>query len=171
MVLFIPFRNEWDLMKEGITAEVAFNLHIGSNVNLSEHHKKLQELLKAQTAVKKINEAREEEVVAAPPAEEGAFFHGEAEAAMEDVFHLNELHETVEYRVAKLNADQLRIFTNINDHLCHQQLLENGKCSCTKHKPLCMFISGVGGTGKSFLIHTIRGKVNELWKDNKESIR
>ena len=24
-----------------------------------------------------------------------------------------------------------------------------------------MYISGVGGTGKSFLIHTIRGKVNE----------
>ena len=59
MVLFILFRNECDLMKEGETAEVAFNLHIGSNVNLSEHHKKLQALLKAQTAVKKINEARE----------------------------------------------------------------------------------------------------------------
>ena len=117
--------------------------------------------------MKKINEAREEEGVAAPPAEEDAFFHGEAKAAMEDVFHLNELHtETVEDRVAKLNADQLRIFTNINDHLCHQQLHENGKCSCSIHKPLCMFISGVGGTGKSFLIHTIRGKVNELWKDN-----
>ena len=118
--------------------------------------------------MKKINEAREKEGVAAPPAED-AFFRGEAKA---DVFHLNELHtETVEDHVAKLNADQLRIFTNINDHLCHQQLHENGKCSCTIYKPLCMFISGVGGTGKSFLIHTIRGKVNELWKDNKESIR
>ena len=55
-------------MKEGETAEVAFNLHIGSYVNLSEHNEKLQALLKAQTAVKKINEAREEEGVAAPPA-------------------------------------------------------------------------------------------------------
>ena len=34
-----------------------------------------------------------------------------------------------------------------------------------------MFISGVGGTGKSFLIHTIRAMVNELWKDNKDSVR
>ena len=34
-----------------------------------------------------------------------------------------------------------------------------------------MFVSGVGGTGKSFLIHTIRAMVNELWKDNKDSIR
>ena len=35
-----------------------------------------------------------------------------------------------------------------------------------------MFVSGVGGTGKSFLIHTIRAMViYELWKDNKDSIR
>ena len=91
---------------------------------------------------------------------------------MEDVFHLNELHtDTVEDRVAKLNADQLRIINNMNDHLCHKKMHENSKCFCTTHKPMSMFISGVGGTGKSFLIHTIRGKVNELWKDNKDSIR
>eukprot|EP00731_Ephydatia_muelleri_P005830 Em0003g78a len=173
MLLFIPFRNECDLMKDGETAEVAFNRLIGSNVSLSDHHEKLQALLKAQTAVKKINEAREEEGVVVPPAEEDAYFGGEAKAAMEDVFNLNEVNaaETVEERVAKLNADQLRIFNDINDHLCHQKLHENGKCSCTKLKPLCKFISGVGGTGKSFLIHTIRAKVNELWKDNKDSIR
>eukprot|EP00731_Ephydatia_muelleri_P019066 Em0011g1106a len=173
MLLFIPFRNECDLMKEGETAEVAFNRLIGSNVSLSDHHEKLQALLKAQTAVKKINEAREEEGVVVPPAEEDAYFGGEAKAAMEDVFNLNEVNaaETVEERVAKLNADQLRIFNDINDHLCHQKLHENGKCSCTKLKPLCKFISGVGGTGKSFLIHTIRAKVNEFWNDNKDSIR
>eukprot|EP00731_Ephydatia_muelleri_P003461 Em0001g3461a len=136
MLLFIPFRNECDLMKEGETAERGGR-------------------------------------VVVPPAEEDAYFGGEAKAAMEDVFNLNEVNaaETVEERVAKLNADQLRIFNDINDHLCHQKLHENGKCSCTKLKPLCKFISGVGGTGKSFLIHTIRAKVNELWKDNKDSIR
>ena len=87
-VLFIPFRNECDLVK-GEKAEVAFNHHIGTNVNLSEHHEKLQALLKAQTAVKKINEVREEEGVAAPPAEKDACFHGEGKAAMDDVYHLN----------------------------------------------------------------------------------
>ena len=29
-----------------------------------------------------------------------------------------------------------------------------------------MFISGMGGTGKSFLIETIRSQVNEIWKSN-----
>ena len=42
---------------------------------------------------------------------------------------------------------------------------------CTKNSPLCMFMSGVGGTEKSFLIHTIRAMVNDLWKDKHESVR
>ena len=32
-------------------------------------------------------------------------------------------------------------------------------------KPMHTFISGVGGTGKSFLIETIRCQVSEVWKD------
>ena len=174
MLLFIPFRDESSLIADGETAEVAFNRLIGDNADLSEHHDKLQAILKAQTAVKKINEARQEQDAPAPPAEEDAFFHGEAKSAMEDLFHLNECKsgtETVEERVAKLNADQLRVFNSVSDHLSHQKRHESGECSCTKNSPLCMFISGVGGTGKSFLIHTIRAMVNELWKDNKDSVR
>ena len=93
---------------------------------------------------------------------------------MEDMFHLNECKsgtETVEDRVAKLNADQLRVFNNVFDHLSHQKRHKNGQCFCTKNSPLCTFISGVGGTGKSFLIHTIRAMVNDLWKDKHESVR
>ena len=174
LLLFIPFHDENDLIAEGETAEVAFNRHIGSNVDLSEHHEKLQALLKAQTAVKVINEARQVQDAPAPAAEEDAFFQGEAKAALEDVFLLNECTsgaETVEDRISKLNSDQLRIFNNVNDHLTHQKCHEDGTCSCTNCSPLCMFISGVGGTGKSFLIHTIRATVNDLWKDNKESVR
>ena len=53
MLLFIPFRDESNLIAEGETAEVAFNCLIGENADLSEHHEKLQALLKAQAAVKK----------------------------------------------------------------------------------------------------------------------
>ncbi|KAL5497334.1 hypothetical protein EMCRGX_G013794 [Ephydatia muelleri] len=174
MLLFIPFRDESNLTAENETAELAFNRFIVENADLSKHHEKIQALLKAQTAVRKINEARQEQEAPAPPAEEDAFFQGEAKAAMEDVFHLNEGKsgtETVEDRVAKLNADQLRVFKNVIDHLLHQKHHENGQCSCTNITPLCMFMSGVGGTGKSFLIHTIRAMVNDMWKDKPESVR
>ena len=68
----------------------------------------------------------------------------------------------IEDRVAMLNGDQRRIFDNVKAHLLHQQCHEINECSCDL-KPLCMFISGVGGTGKSFLIETIRALVASIW--------
>ena len=60
-----------------------------------------------------------------------------------------------------LNGDQRRIFDNVKAHLLHQQCHEANECSCDL-KPLRMFISGVGGTGKSFLIETIIGNIWSL---------
>ena len=45
---------------------------------------------------------------------------------------------------------------------------ESDMCKCSDFKPLHMFISGVGGTGKSFL--TIRALVSEVWHNEKESL-
>ena len=53
----------------------------------------------------------------------------------------------------------------VTDHLCHQQKHEKGECLCKSFKPLHTFVSGVDGTGKSFLIEAIRQKVSEIWKD------
>ena len=69
---------------------------------------------------------------------------------------------TLQERIAMLNADQKRIFDKVAHHLLHQKEHEEEKCKCDI-KPLQMFISGVGGTGKSFLItphaQRERGKV------------
>ena len=61
-----------------------------------------------------------------------------------------------------LNDDQRRIFENIKAHLHHQQRHEANECLCD-FKPLWMFIGGVGDTGRSFLIETIKALVNSLW--------
>ena len=39
------------------------------------------------------------------------------------------------------------------------------ECKYKELKPLYMFVSGVGGTGKSFLIEMIRSQIKEIWKD------
>ena len=91
--------------------------------------------------------------------------HGEACTAMVDIHTINEPPAdplSVDERISMLNSDQSRIFTRVRDHLLHQQQHELGKCHCD-FKPLCMFVSGVGGTGKSFLIETIKGFVNITW--------
>ena len=61
-----------------------------------------------------------------------------------------------------LNKDQRRVFDNVKAHFQHQNLHEANQCSCD-FAPLRMFVSGVGGTGKSFLIEAIKALVNSLW--------
>lgn len=39
-----------------------------------------------------------------------------------------------------------------------------------KMEPLHIFISGVGGTGKSFLIEAIRAQVAAIWKDKHDAL-
>ena len=54
------------------------------------------------------------------------------------------------------------IFDNIEAHLLYQQCHKANECSCDL-QPFCMFISGVWGTGKSFVIETIRALVASIW--------
>ena len=65
--------------------------------------------------------------------------------------------------VSTLNSDQLRIYNTITHRLRHQLDHECGKCSiknCDANNPLLMYISGYGGTGKSYLIRAILGFMN-----------
>ena len=61
-----------------------------------------------------------------------------------------------------LNTEQSRIFYNVKSHLLHQKRHDKGKCKCDI-KPLRMFVSGVGGTGKSLLIEAIKAFIDDLW--------
>ena len=65
-----------------------------------------------------------------------------------------------------LNADQRRVFDSVKTHLLHERSHENNKCSCNDLKPLRLLISGVGGTGKSFLIETIKILLTSMWNSN-----
>lgn len=62
--------------------------------------------------------------------------------------------------------DQMRVSDNLSDHFIHQYRHEHGECVCKSFEPVHMFVSGVGGTGKSFVIETIKAKVAEVWKDD-----
>ena len=158
LLLFVPFHNEAELIEEGENAERAFNRHMANNSALNTHSEKLQ---KATASVQKINEARqaeEKDVTDADPLEEqddGPQVTGEATATMNDAFDLrqnNETGPTLDELVSSLNADQSR---------------ERKTCTCHDLKPLHMFVSCLGGTGKSFLIKTICALVSNIWGDLK----
>ena len=170
LLLFMPFTDESELVGDGQTAEEAFNEHFRDHSSMEHHHESLQKMLQAQAKVRRINEVRKEEEVPADEdaavEDEGIKIIGEAEAAMHDVHDMD--YDTVDLseRIGMLNEDQRRIFEQVVDHLHHQRRHETDDCKCRDLKPLHMFVSGVGGTGKSFLIETIRSQVKEIWKDH-----
>ena len=170
LLLFVPFRDENSLLLDNETAEVAF--HRLMNVDSSAYHDKLQKILEAQSTVKDINEARqadgEEQRVSKEDNDPQLI--GEAKSAMHDMLDIMDSHSSdkpsLEERVSMLNADQKRIYDRVNAHLVHHKRHEDGECKCDL-KPLRMFISGVGGTGKSFLIEALKLLVGKIWS-NKE---
>ena len=112
LLLFVPFRNEAELIEEGENAERALNRHMANNSALNTHSEKPQKLLKATESVKNINDARqadEEDVTDADPLEEqddGPQVMEEATAAMHDLHQNNETGPTLDELVSSLNADQ-----------------------------------------------------------------
>jgi len=127
----------------------------------------------ARSTVKRIDKARKKEDSDPIPEEddneeEGVKLVGEAEAAMHDAHDIEDNacdHLDLEQQIGMLNEDQKHLFYKISEHLSHQHH-DVGECKCKEFKALQMFISGVGGTGKLFLIETIRSQVIQIWKDD-----
>ena len=169
LLLFVPFRSEASLLKESETAEEAFNHLLPANDNCSAYHAWLQTMLKAQAKLKAISDARKSDTAdeeSSKELDDHPQLLGEAKLAMQDVHDMNDYKTndlTFDDRVEMLNLDQRRIFENVKAHLLHHVKHESGECSCT-FKPLRMFVSGIGGTGKSFLIHALMCLIDSLWQ-------
>ena len=167
ILLFVPFRDESSLLLKNETAEEAFKRLI--NENSSAYHAKSQRMLDAQSKIKEINEARQAdgEEKRVSKEDNDPQLMGEAKTAMHDMADMIMNHSSnqlgLEERVTMLNADQRRIFDTMQSHLMHQKQHETDDCQCDNLKPLRLFISGVGGTGKSFLIEAIKLLVGKIW--------
>ena len=174
ILLFVPFRDESSLLLDNETAEEAFSRLM--NENSSAYHAKLQRILDAQSKIKEINEARQADVEEKRVNKEDndPQLMGEAKTAMHDMVDMIVKHSSdqlgLEERVTMLNADQRRIFDTLQSHLMHQKRHETSECQCDNLKPLIMFISGVGGTGKSFLIEAIKLLVGKIWPSKEVTV-
>ena len=169
VLLFCPFRDESSLILGNETAEQAF-YRLLSNQS-SSHHAKLKTMLAAASTVKVINDARQAEKLEEKEVEDDdePQVLGEARTAMSDVLdmHLSSHDQlTLDEREPFLNADQRRVFDTVKTHLLHERSHENNKCSCNDLKPLRLFISGVGDTGKSFLIEIIKILLTSMWNSD-----
>ena len=59
--------------------------------------------------------------------------------------------------VSTLNSDQQRVYAKITSSLLHSIDHKEGNCKCAVNKPLMMYVSGFGGTGKTYLIKALVG--------------
>ena len=91
LLLFVPFRDESSLLLLNETAEEAFNRLLPTNVDCSGYHDKLQKMLKAQSNIKKINEARQADGIEEKVSKEDddPQLMGEAKTAMTEVVEIN----------------------------------------------------------------------------------
>ena len=175
------------MLLENETAEQVFNRLVPTSHECSDYHTKLQKILQAESKVKKINDARQAAGDAKEEKTDGVQdgagdannvdandiqLIGEAKTAMQEVLDINVNMRgnsgtlSLEERVVMLNVDQGRVFDKVKNHLLHQHKHEKGQCTCAALKPLHMFVSGMGGTGKSFLIEAIRALVGSIWSSH-----
>ena len=115
LLLFVLFRDESSLFLLNESAAKAFNYLLPTNVNCSVYHDKLQKMLKAQSNIKKINEARQADGIEEKVNKEDddPQLMGEAKTAMKEVVEINANNSdtlTLEDRITMLNNDQRHIF-------------------------------------------------------------
>ena len=91
---------------------------------------------------------------------------------MHDIIDMMATHSSdqldLDERVAMLNGDQRRIYDSVMNNLHHKQH-DDGDCQCDI-KPLRLLVSGVGGTGKSFLIEGIKLLVHRIWESEELTV-
>ena len=161
LLLFKPWRNSESLMGESESYLLEFEKCKDDLIGAVDYHNRLQKMQRSDQAVREQIDKRRKEIEQednATAAEEIpdpiVHAYSEAQEAMVEFEEGldNEDDVDVDAMVEKLNEDQRRVFDRVSSHLREQ-------CSSTDSsdlEALRMFVSGCGGTGKSFLIKTIK---------------
>uniref|UniRef100_A0A1X7TV77 ATP-dependent DNA helicase n=1 Tax=Amphimedon queenslandica TaxID=400682 RepID=A0A1X7TV77_AMPQE len=160
--------NEDELVHDGETVQEAFDRQIFHHERCVKANEKFRKLLKCREKLKDIQDARAANREEENDAEDDPQLMGQIKDAMNDMRDMdNGSGLTLQERELMLNKDQKGIIDHVKFHLLRQIEYKN-KSKQEKEqseyvKPLHMFISGVGGTGKSFLIEVIKAIVKSLW--------
>ena len=163
LLLFKPWRNSDSLMGDHSSYTESFSYCKDELLDGTDYHEQLVRLQEANTKVHElIGERRaemetKEDIDSQDPSAAGPLNYACNEVVHEAMEEFNEIFKhtskhDVNDMMSKLNADQLEVFKKVT---CAIQAQINGATDDTA-ATVRLFVSGCGGTGKSFLIKTIR---------------
>ncbi|XP_073990954.1 uncharacterized protein [Rhodnius prolixus] len=163
LLLFKPWRNESDILKGFRTYQEAFDHYSAELKEAMTYHDKLimiEEGIKELQS--KIAEFKEENFI---NLEEDNIIREvqDADVAMLEVCAA--MYTNIDDRDSKfnLNEDQSRIFNKISKTLIDQS---QKKCN----SQIKLFVSGVGGTGKSYLLKALKVWINNTFPPKKDTV-
>ncbi|XP_073991833.1 uncharacterized protein [Rhodnius prolixus] len=163
LLLFKPWRNESDILRGFRTYQEAFDHYSAELKQAMTYHDKLimiEEGIKELQS--KIAEFKEENFI---NLEEDNIIREvqDADVAMLEVCAA--MYTSIDDRDNKfnLNEDQSRIFNKITQTLIDQS---NNKCN----SQIKLFVSGVGGTGKSYLLKALKVWINNTFPPKKDTV-
>lgn len=161
LLMFKPFRNEvQELLGENWDCKAVFEAELSKpNFLLLEHHQRLHGQFALEEERREMLEQADLALAQNETGNNDGDISGdpiETTNAMTELAAMNAVTNTQswEANLAKMNEGQTRVFSRIITHI------ERGNAP-----PLCMFLSGSGGTGKSFLIETFRLWLSDHYKN------
>ena len=171
LCLYKPWRNEAEIMGSSESCEEEFFKAIEVYPQLKDMAEKKIDIQKARERMNQRADEKIEEENAAPVNSDGSACYEYddindtvIDPGLEDYEAVNSGSEIrtegdLNAFVQTLNADQLRVYNRVTRYLEHRfdhdhEICDEEKC---KSEPLFLYVSGFGGTGKSYLIKAIQG--------------
>ena len=171
LCLFKPWRNEADIMGSSESCEEEFFCVVDQYPQLKEMAGKKINIQKAREDMFKAADKNIHEKDDAIDSNDSACYEYDTADAdtvldqgMEDYDAVNssseiQTQQELENFVATLNEDQMRVYNRVTQHIEHMFDHDGDMCpnETCKMEPLLLYVSGYGGTGKSYLIKAIQG--------------
>ena len=178
LFLHLPYRDESLLLGDAKTYEEAFKLHSERLQQLLVHHHHLSDLQDAMDMFKNKEEMHREQHEKEVLEDAAAYEALEnkrvlKDRGLDDLDAALKLHVNDELAVESLNADQKRVFERITSVLAHQSAhaRDVSPCQCeNRPKSMRLFVSGCGGTGKSYLINVLRKWTTKTFQRKDEPV-
>jgi len=168
LFLFRPWRAESELLGDYSSYEEAYCEQVDVLEKMHAYHEKLTKLTEAKEALQKQLDAETPQPTQAnsdnfDPEDQfvqGVELQTGVNAAMDELYNamMDNPEKSLVEMIEQLNDDQKRVFEKVRLSLGNKE---------PNAAPLRMFISGVGGSGKSFLIDVIKRYVKEEFESDR----